>query len=288
VLICWGNAIAEMMINKEPLSYFFRWRHMNHQLTAVIGMHAGYLALFIAFSVAIIIYKYKGLNRTYRLLANLVLLLFSLFLFSLMARAVLGFFILSALLYFLIKGKWKLILAFVIVILSFGFIATQVDDQYNYLLDKTVYQLPLIGKKGDKTQRFERLGATKYMFLEHPIIGVGNSDSKQFRQKYYLETGDKKAYKNQFNAHNQFFEFLDEYGLIGALIYIAFFVEVIILSWKKRDYLFLYLSLLFLVANLTESMLQRTHGIVFCAIFFSLFLSKYSHKGLSSNKVINN
>jgi O-antigen ligase len=273
MLICWGNVAIEMIINNEPLSYFFRFRHVNHQLTEVIDIHAGYLSLFVITSIAIITKHYRSLNSSLKPYGILLILLFSLFLISLLARTLLFFYVLSVFLYIIYKKAWKVIIPLVIIGTTFFIVVVNIDDEYEYLRKKLFYQIPLFGEDSQQDIRFKRLGATKMMFLENPLMGVGTADSKEFRRKHYLNIGDKKGYERSFNAHNQFFEYLDEFGFFGGLFYLLFFGLAIKISLKRRDYLFLYITVLFFVANITESMLQRTHGVIYFSIMFSLFFS---------------
>jgi len=274
VLICWGNVLYGVISNNEPISYIFRHRHLNNKLTEIIGIHPSYLSLFVVTSIAIIINIYETLDNRLKLISKILINIFTVFLFTLLARNILFFYLISVIVFLIINRKWKLLTLIGVFILLFISIVFKIDDQYNYLRKKVIYSIPLLGDKGS-ISRFDRLKATKYMFLQHPIFGVGTCDSKYYRQNYYLETNDKIAYEKEYNAHNQFFEYLDELGIIGGAVYLLFFIQSFRLAFRYNDFLLGYITLLFFVSNLTESMLQRTHGVVYFSLIFSLIFSKY-------------
>lgn len=272
-LVCWLNVAQTMYLNNEPISYLFRHRHLNHQLTEVIDVHASYMSLFVITSISIIIYNYKELSNRTKKLGLTLLVLFIIFLFMLLARALLIFFLISAFVYLVFNANWRGILISIAVVGVFFTIVIKVDDQYDYLRNKLFEQIPLIGDN-NRFSRFDRLKATKYMFLENPLLGVGTADAQFYRQQFYAETNDTIAYNRKFNAHNQFFEYLDQFGIIGGLAFVLFFIYTFKLAYSNKDYLLIYLTLLFFVANLTESMLQRTHGIVYFSVVFSVLYAK--------------
>ena len=83
----------------------------------------------------------------------------------------------------------------------------------------------------------------------------------------------KTAANRNYNAHNQFMESLSTNGLIGGLIYFLVLGFLIVRSIQNKEYLFSAIFLIFIIVNLTESMLVRIKGIEFFAIFSSLFLT---------------
>jgi len=273
--ICWTNVIYEMVLWNEPFSYLFRHRHTNHQLTDIIGMHASYLSLFVIASVAFLISQFKSLKPQKKKYALALIVMFSFFLFFLLARTLLFFYFVSIFCLIVFNRHWKAMTVVSLVIIALTFVVINVKDEYGFMYKKFYSQLPLIGKEGSQDSRFKRLMCTKNMFLKHPFIGVGTADSRSIRAQCYMEIGDERAFNNRFNAHNQFFEYLDEFGLVGGSMYILVFVVAFRQSYKHKDWFFLYITLLFFVANLTESMLQRTHGVVFYSVIFSLMYSKY-------------
>jgi O-antigen ligase len=271
LLICWVNVFLEMVINKEPFSYLFRWRHLNHQFTEIIDMHASYMALFVVTCIAYLL-RYGKTYIRYKKGIYLLMVFFTISLFFLLARTILFFAAFSILVFFILNKNYKvLVLLGTIGALLLGGLFF-VDDQYDFLKKKFYEELPVVGS-GNNSLRFQRLEATQKMFCKYPLTGVGIGNSKKIRLEHYRETNDERALNKEFNAHNQFFEYLDELGLLGGLLYISVFGIALRRTLKREEYLLCYLVLLFFVANLTESMLVRTHGITYYSIIFSLVFS---------------
>lgn len=74
-----------------------------------------------------------------------------------------------------------------------------------------------------------------------------------------------------YNFHNQFVETWVQLGLVGSLIWLL----LLSLGWRKWNWdwnhPFLYFSVAVLCFSLIESFLERQHGVVFFALFVSIF-----------------
>lgn len=104
------------------------------------------------------------------------------------------------------------------------------------------------------------------------FIGNGTNAHRDFLYQNYKDKGLTAAYDNEYNAHNQYLETLLEFGIIGLFIFLALLVY---LSWvfiKRRDFFALSILSVFLIFMITESLLQRTNGIVLFTFLMSIFL----------------
>ena len=124
----------------------------------------------------------------------------------------------------------------------------------------------------ENDQRFSRYRISFEIFKEHPIFGVGFANKDEVRISKYIENDFMVAALEKYNAHNQMLEYLSVNGLIGGVSYLLVFAYLWYLAWKKKQSFFLWLLVLFFIANLTESMLVRIKGIEFFAIIVSLLL----------------
>lgn len=264
LLLCFGNVIYEIVLNNEPHSYFYRWRHLGNQFTAIADTHPAYLGLFIMVST-LFIFQTKKI-RTY--LKITILLIFTLGMLQLVSR--LALFIYLIILFIEIwnglgiQSKVFRILsislsAFAVLILLFG------SEYYK----KRIFSTESL----KQDNRFERLIVSYEMFKENPILGVGFSKRDSIRVQKYHKMNFKTAADRNYNAHNQFMESLSTNGLIGGLMYLMVLGFLIVKSFQQKEYLFSAIFLIFIIVNLTESMLVRIKGIEFFAIFASLFLT---------------
>ena len=263
LIICYGNLIYEMVSRNEPISYFFRWRHLGHQFTEVADTHPTYLGVFIVVSIVFMV-KSKRLGNAIKF----PLILFFLFgLFQLASRIALflAIFFLIILLINRTKRQWGLLVFLTLGIITGIIVLKKMGSQY--VKDRLFTVESVLNDK-----RFQRWEASYEIFKENPFFGVGFSQIESIRHDKYMEYGFEIAARQDLNAHNQFLEFLSRNGVIGGFVYACSIIFLLLLSIYKKDYLFTYLFLIFIMANLTESMLVRIKGIEYFAIFASLFL----------------
>lgn len=106
------------------------------------------------------------------------------------------------------------------------------------------------------------------------LIGYGTRTHRDYLYTKYKEHGLTSAYKEGYNAHNQYLEVFLEFGLLGFVIFLAL---ILYLSWvfkKNKDYFALSILMAFLVYMLTESIFQRHSGIVIFSFLIALFLNE--------------
>ncbi|MFS4466258.1 O-antigen ligase family protein [Maribacter sp. 2210JD10-5] len=132
-----------------------------------------------------------------------------------------------------------------------------------------------------ESSRMRNYEVNKNLFFEAPIFGYGIGN-----ERAVMQSGrDNKSweYKNNYHAHNQYFELLIGGGL--TLLMITLFLPGL-LVWKSITFNFnlpavSYVIILFAIF-LIESVLRRHHGIIFFSFFLPLFLFM-----IKSNQKIN-
>lgn len=108
------------------------------------------------------------------------------------------------------------------------------------------------------------------LFKTSPWVGYGDGDVQDVLYKKYKEKNFLLAMNSNYNTHNQFFDILLSTGLIGLiffLIYLGYFLKRAILT---KNWVFLGFIAIFVISCLTENLLNRSQGLIFFAIFFSL------------------
>ena len=270
LLICYGNLIWEMLSLGEPLTDFFKRKHLGQQFTVAADTHPTYLAVFLVVSVFFLIQD----KRSSQTLKSILIPFMILGLFQLASRMAL--FLCILLLLFLIaqrvrRNDWQL--ASLIFGLTFGsLLVTYYGSDY---LKTRIFTTDAITDE----RRFARWEISYEIFKEHPVLGVGYEKVKTLRNTAYLELGLKKAARANDNAHNQFLEYLSTQGAVGGFVYGLSIMYLFLLAIYRRDVLFGFVFFAFLVASSTESMLVRIKGIEYLALFGTLFLcTVYSRK----------
>jgi O-antigen ligase len=138
------------------------------------------------------------------------------------------------------------------------------------------------------SKRIERWNVSYEMFREHPFFGVGYARVKPLRKAKYIEKDFPLAAASDYNAHNQFLEYLNSNGALGGFLYVIALFYLLLSSIHRRETLFTFLFFAFIVANLTESMMVRIKGIEYFAIFATLFLCGTVNGKQQSNEYLYN
>lgn len=289
-LACWSFNIFTILNNHESLSRILKPEYANQGLTKVIDLHASYVAILVNTSLAFIIYTIeKQLVKINKVFLYACMIILVLFLFHLLARTAILTFLVAVLIYIIARKKWKVLLLLFAGISLITIVAHSIDQ--NYLRDRLFNSLNFFQKESQfskKDDRFNRLKASYEVFLQHPIIGPGTADDDEFRRIIFKRNRDVIAYNQNYNAHNQFFEYLSTYGIIGALVFIILFYTIFALIIQRKNYFFLFIFFAFLLASMTESLLERTLGIVYFALALSFLIILTSKNDIKINKHENN
>lgn len=264
LLICYANAIFEIITFNEPWSYFLRWRHLSHDFTEIADTHPAYLGLFICFSTYCLLFQKAEITKSLKLG---LIVLFSLGMLQLASRmallmyiAVLGFYFFKT----LVKNKKQMVVAFVSIGMT---LAIFYVSGSNYLKDR-LFSIASI----ERDDRFQRLQVSYDIFEAYPILGVGFDKVDAERIERYTDYGYIVAAHFKYNAHNQFMEYLSINGILGGLVYVGVLVYLISIAVRRKSNLFLFFLVSFVFTNLTESMMVRIKGIEYFALFVSIFL----------------
>lgn len=272
---CWGSIIFDLVSNNIPLTNFLSKQYSHHKLSSIVGVHTPYLAIFTNSSLIFMMFAYDKINRGLtKKFYHLIFLILVLFLFHLMARNAIFSFLFSSTVYLIWKKKW-MSLTLCSTALTFIFLLILTTNN-NLLRDRFIASVNIFEKEttfSKKDKRFERWSNSINVFKKAPIFGVGSGKIDFFRKNEYLNSLDSEAFNNNYNAHNQYIEYLSTYGLVGLLsfLYLITFIFKIIVSKKSIFLMILFFS--FFLAMTTESFLVRSWGIYFLGF---LYITLYS------------
>jgi len=122
--------------------------------------------------------------------------------------------------------------------------------------------------------RLQTWDATLHLIGQHPWTGTGTGDFTEDLNAVYLAKGYLAPLEDNLNAHNQYLQTAGTLGIPAALLWVICLAWPIALAWKHKKPMFFWFLLLFLLSNLTESMLQTQRGTMFFGFFYSLYLSE--------------
>ena len=276
--ICWINNIHVLYQSSLDWKILFSPQFANIGLTKILDIHPSYLALTVNSSIALLVCFNTSLFK-YKTLLYFFTFILILFLFNLLSRSALAIFILGMLVFIILKKKWLLLGGLLTMLFGIFLLANNLKD--NYLRDRLFKSLNFFEAQttfSKKDSRFDRLNASYQVFLIHPLIGTGTADEDDLRKEFYKENRDVTAYQNNYNSHNQFFEYLSTYGLFGALVFILLITFVIVKSIQLKHCVYIFVFVSFFLSSMTESLLERTFGIVYFAIFASLLIHSINFK----------
>lgn len=262
-LICYGHVFWKMYLNTEPINHIFWPQYVGFQFAAFADSHPAYLGLFALTSIFFLLDD-TSLPKIEKL-PHIFLLILGIF--QLVGRTAL--LLLLVLFIFLLvvyvkKYLWQVLVLFAglslitLVFMNFG----------TPVMSKQLFSLEAYTDKN----RIARWEVSYDIFRENPLIGVGYEKVRGMRKKIYEERELPYGQEGDYNAHNQFLEYLSTNGAIGGFFYVISLMFLLLLSLYKKDRLFIFLFAAFLIANMTESMMVRIKGVEYFALFASLFL----------------
>lgn len=272
VLICWGNIVLNMEENPIPANQIFGWRKSGVHLTKILDIHPPYLGMLISGSIIFLFREYLlgFLNKKMKISILVIILVLLVFLFNLTARNAIFYLLALSIGFFIYNRQWKFIVGtFLICSVALIVIINHPSEYYRL---KMYHMLGISENSSAKDKRFERLDASFEVFRSYPLLGAGLGKDLELKIEYYKKMNDEIAIKRKLNSHNQFFEYLAAYGILGGLFFIFVIFGSIYIIFKHKQYFYLLLLLNIFLASITESIFERALGIQYYSIIISISL----------------
>ncbi len=106
------------------------------------------------------------------------------------------------------------------------------------------------------------------------FFGYGIGSEPKVLKQCYDELNCTLCSEYAFNAHNQYATFMINGGVIALLAFLIAMVFSLYLAYSNGSWLYLFFLMLFLINLVGESMFVRIHGILFFALFNSIFFAE--------------
>ncbi len=250
-----------------------------------IGISHVYFGMYLCFAVAVLFYflitrKYS--NYKYFLILLWVAFLLTI-LFILASRmaiiSILILFTIASIYYIKKKGNWIKIVSLIVFMSSiFLFAMSSFENSKNrllFLFDKQNYYV------GDNYwnnigSRLSSLSCIFDVVKKAPILGTGIGDVQNDLDR----CNTKKGYRTlvSMNAHNQFLQVLLSTGFAGLSSFVFLLSYTAVYAYRSKSKLYLSFIFIFSLCCLTESLLERQQGVLFYALFNSLFFFHLSNR----------
>lgn len=274
MIICWFAIAASIMSKSDPLkqaTYLFEWIYTDKNLVMPLDGHPGYFAVLVVVFISALLFDNSFKNfRKNKIVLAVVLFPYILFLIQTSSRigviALLTIIIIYAIKKINLKSiLYVMALASIVVILSLKF------DYLSLKFDK------IFNSKGQITEeRFGRWGEILTVFNEKDkvLLGVGSGDSRLVYRRAYYNGGYDLAFKENYNAHNQYIEFFVSNGVIGLFVFV--FVLLLFIKQTKLKENALHFFVIFSLFSLTETFMGRSQGVMIFSFFYAFLIVYYA------------
>lgn len=256
----------------------------NQELAGLIGMHASYLGLYLAFGFFILLDYYLKARDKKVILALAIMFIV---LVLLAARIILLGFMVTVILWFLIgRFNWKRVLIslgglLMIALIAWSFppIKSRFVEAINFKesipLDRP--QSPeddLLGPYGGRAIRVAIWECSWDVVKENFWFGVGTGDVHHALQMSYENRKFYFAYLyNNYNSHNLWLETTIAFGIFGLLILLGIFIKLFRRAFENKDLILFSFSLLFFFLSFMEASLNVHRGLIFFVCVSSYLLA---------------
>jgi O-antigen ligase len=270
----WSFSIQSIIAEGRPFKDLFGPLYSHHNLLKHLDMHATYLSIFIYTAIGFLVIEINNVTKVKKYLFIILISVLTAFLFHLLSRTAIFYFLITAFGYLVYLKQWKVILGLFLVLFTVFYVVYNMPN--NYLRDRIFNNLNFLEKKtqfSKKDDRFDRLSASYKIFKDRPIIGYGTAAESKHRQQIFKENKDWVAYNENYNSHNQFFEYLSTFGLLGGLFYILFFGNLFYITIKNKQLFILFLLSGLFLGCITESIFERSWGVIYASLIIGLLIS---------------
>ena len=263
--------------NDLPLNILFSSAFINHKFSAPVGIHATYLSMYAALSLACCLYFFVS-NFTFfqKVFYGIMIFMLAAGLILLSSRAVIIAlcFILTVFPFLVLKEKKRIKYSLIVAsVLLLSFIGTmQIDSLRNRFTSDLGQEFAEPSETGIILEpRVARWKCAAELIKKSPVIGYGSGSEKKLLKEKYFEKKLYISYLNSFDAHNQYLSYLLKTGIFGLGIFIFVLISGFKAALHQKDIFFTAFLVLVTVVSVSENMLDVNKGIFFFSFFFSLF-----------------
>ncbi len=253
--------------------YLFKFLNIGnytfyHNISIFIEKHTTYYALLIVLAILYFVWRLLEKSNGYIIsIISVFILIFTMYITSNRISILALSFGTIILIFGKLSAKKSIIFSMIILaLLAFFFSTPNFKNRFNpdYLKVNKTNEINL-----RKALWTSVLKTAKHNNI---LIGKGSESKRDYLYNQYLKNGYKIAYIERYNAHNQYFEYLLDYGLFGVVILFGLLVYLLNLFWRNKDFIALVITFVFIIFMLTESILERQTGIITFTFFITLLM----------------
>lgn len=239
--------------------------------------HPTYVALWYAFGMYLALEFGPGGNRVSRILVYALFVLLGATVLLLASRIGAIGAALSVFLYIMQRtsGARRWLFLAVLVGLSGSAVVLVPSIRARFVREFQVTEwAPPVGERHNSVNlRIGTYRCVGEIFSAHPFAGVGIGDVQDALDRCYSGY-DTNAYSlRNYNTHNYYFHVLLACGLAGLFYFLFLLFRCLALAFRSADKAYQVFLILCITFMLFENLLSRFHGVLFFAIFNSVFIS---------------
>jgi len=247
-------------------------------------LHPTYISLWFLYSVLymldFLVGKFRELNKQiiFLVIIGQIILLFTTILLS--TRMTLIAFIVAIIVYSFYKIKNKLTKFLIILVILITTIISVFNVSYlrARLIDE--FKVTKLEPPVDQTHNSINIRVGIYhcsfkVLKPNWLIGVGAGNVQKELNICYNKFNTDVYQKTNYNTHNQYLHIFIASGIIGLVLFLFLFYYQIKLALLNKDYLYLAFTILLFISFLSENILVRINGVIFFALFNTLFIKKW-------------
>jgi O-antigen ligase len=278
-----ANLIASLYCLWEAYLEYKTTDYINvfyyHHLSKHISISAIYFSMYCVFSIYILFYYFLLRNRNFwvRLACLGITGYLTLFVVILSSKTMIFLLYVSALVFtvycfYYFRSKWGalilsvLLVAIPVSLIKFPYVNARMRDT-----QIKEYSGPSDDQNG-LAVRGVLWESSWNLISTRPVLGWGHLRAQERLKEKYLQHGFKEGANENYNSHNQYLYTWLCYGIIGLTIFLLYAVSLLSFFSRQKNFLGICLLILFILANITECMLEGQKGIVFFFLFGNLLL----------------
>ena len=265
-----------------------------HHISKHINISAIYFSTYCVFSIVALYYycfiqESRILAKVFAFLGILILTAFTILLSSKMFIFLLYISGIGICLYSFLKFRQNRLRPLIIGVLLIVIPILMLRLPYVYARITETHPKQYVGIEDDQNGFAVRglLWEKSWKLIkERPLLGWGYYAGLDELRNEYRKAGFEEGVKQNYNSHNQYLYTWLSFGIPGLILLLTFLLQFLLATYKKREFLGVYIILLFMMAMLTDCMLEIQKGIVFLMFFGGLFVFNAFPSG-SKNSSIN-
>lgn len=267
-------------------NHHFNWYFARFNLENTIHIHGTYISLWtgiaiLLFSDFLIHGKTLSSKVKISVIFTITFLVCSLIIIN--TRMILySVFFLSALNYYFYAFKnkrlnKKVFLILLLLITSIGlFLSQRFQDDIQFLIKNNI----------QNSSRYTICYCSIQTISDSNFLGMDNHLVQSKLNNCYDQYGFNDLSKDNLNAHNQYLDYFLKGGFVLFILFILMLFIKLKMALKAKNFIYFFITLLFVFSFLTENLLVRQYGIyiyMFCDVLF--LGSVLPNKSHSTNKI---